>query len=138
MRTDEQEKNINPLLYIFTCPQESSEENENPKKPLDPKALCLLNKDIKLWGCNKTKGLGQGAVDCGTVIGNIWGKLMEDRSYFSRCLYRPSPCYQTEPVGSLASCTESPSLRQQVLPQRKVYWSGSQTRSLEFKLNLCL
>lgn len=50
MRTDEQEKNINPLLYIFTCPQESSEENENPKKPLDPKAYMSFKQGHYIVG----------------------------------------------------------------------------------------
>lgn len=73
-------------------------------------------------GCHKTKGLGQGAVDCGTVIGNIWGKLMEDKSYVSRFLYRRNqwapwhPAQKAEARGNRFFC--------------------SQTRNLEFKLNL--
>lgn len=45
MRTHEQEKNINPLFYIVTYPQESSKENEDPKKPLDPKAYISFKQE---------------------------------------------------------------------------------------------
>lgn len=50
MRTDEQEKNISPLLYIVTCPHESSEENENLKKPLDPKAYISFKQEHSIVG----------------------------------------------------------------------------------------
>lgn len=46
-------------------------ENENPKKLLGPKAYIhfYTTKD-KLWGCDKTQELGQGAVYHGIVTKN--------------------------------------------------------------------
>lgn len=46
---------------------ESSEKNEDPKKTLCPKAyIHFYTKNDKLWRCDKTKGLGLEAVNCGS------------------------------------------------------------------------
>lgn len=46
--------------------------------------MPLYRKNNKLWGCDKTKGLGLGVVNCGAKPGNVLGKLMEGEGYFSR------------------------------------------------------
>ena len=46
-------------------------ENEDLKKLLGPKAdIHFYTRKDKLWECDKTKELGLGAVNCGTVTRN--------------------------------------------------------------------
>ena len=61
-------------------------ENEDLKKLWGPKAYIFIQKNCKLWGCGKTKGLGLGLQIVGQWLGHIWGKLMEDEDDFSRCV----------------------------------------------------
>ena len=62
-----EEKHSN--LFNFVCVHGSLQmEKEDPKKLLGPKAyIHFYTKKDKLWGCDKTKGLRHGAVNCGPL-----------------------------------------------------------------------
>lgn len=68
-------------------------ENEDPKM-LCPKSYILFTHTLTptpaprhyttFWGCDKTKELGWGVVNCGTVNRKCMWELTEHKGYFSR------------------------------------------------------
>lgn len=49
-------------------------------------SYAISTKNDKFWRYEKTKGKGVGAgeVNVGKLLGNIWGRVMKNKSYFSR------------------------------------------------------
>lgn len=54
------------------------------KQVIRPKAYIRFYTDNKLWGCNKTKGLRVGAVNCGTDTIKYMEKKIGGKGYFIR------------------------------------------------------
>ena len=59
---------IHTYLLFLMCIWESSEEKWRPEEASGLKAsVPFYTKNNKLWGCDRTKGLELGAVNCGTA-----------------------------------------------------------------------
>lgn len=59
-KTDEQEKSV-PILLIFPCTREPSQENEDPMKWPEQAPFIVLDKEtINMWRMDKIKKLGVG------------------------------------------------------------------------------
>lgn len=65
------------LFDTLTCLQVSLEGKWRPEEAIRTQSLyTFLNKKNKLWGCEKTEGLGQGTVSCGTVTKEYLGEAI--------------------------------------------------------------